>query len=320
MRPAILAFICAAILPQTAFAQSEIRSDPYGSRGDTGTDLRCSSGSFIVGMAGASGTNIDRIQIVCAKIAPDGFALPSSESSIVVGGSGGGAQSQSCPTRTYIDKFEVFLTLNKDQVYFLYVNCASPNGSDYAFSFGPDHVGTQVLRDGNPYRFFACPPNMAVSGLTVRHGKHINAVGAICTTIVRQPAPPPVVVTPPPPARTGRVVPYGAPKSGAVVKYPAFTGRYELHSRSGITATLILNAGDADDYFGTISSPDPRYNGTVLAKGGNGRRFTLTWKGPAGQTGSGTLGYNGYLNDALIGGLVSDGPPRFSEIWGGKRQ
>ena len=321
---AFVLLIAAMMLPGTALAQAETRYDPYGSRGDAGVDLRCSAGSYVVGMAGAAGTNIDRIQILCAKIGFDGLALPSTESSEVKGGSGGGAQSVSCVAGKDVTYASVWLTTTKNQVYFVWGSCVSQRDSQaQIFHFGTPYKANGFWGPGYPTRQFACPPNTAAIGLTVRYGQHVNAVGLICGAIVLQPAPPPVAGPPPGPARPGRYVEYGAPKSGVPrPTAPSFVGSYSLSSRSGRRLTLVVNQGDGNDVFGTLGSTDALFNGqfTGTVEVG-GRRFNFTYRDAAtGKTGSGTLKYINGEAKAVIGGITSDGPPRVSEIWGGPRQ
>lgn len=326
--PSISMLICAAIclvaLPDPASAQTENRYDPYGSPGDAGVDLRCAPGSYVVGMSGASGTNIDRIQLICAKLGSNGLALPTTETTATYGGAGGGANGGTCSAGTYVNRVNVWLTLTKAQVYFLMVDCTRPGGAGPSgFNFGAPYKPADGLFSPYPTRNYLCLPNMAVSGLTVRYGKHINAIGVICSTIVvptAPPAPPP----PAPPHHTGTIIVLGKPKDGSpapVVTYPSFVGRYNLTSRSGRTMVFVINAGDGNDLFGTLTSSDPRFNGTFTGTASSGRKFKFTYRDAGtGMTGSGTITYNGQAGDAIIGGITSDGPPLFGEVWGGKRQ
>ena len=324
MRLGIIAFLVAMMLPNMALAQTENRYDPYGSRGDAGTDLRCSPGSFVVGFAGFSGTNIDRIQLVCAKIGADGFALPSTETSALIGGPGGGPNSSACSPDTFLLAINVWLVTTKNQVYFIMGDCTrTRNGVASALNFGaPWKPGG--LFSPYPTREYKCPVGMAITGLTLRYGKHINGAGAICGTIVRQPAPP-VVVTPPAPARTGRVVDFGAPRNGEprppTPKMPSFVGRWTLTSRTGLSAVLVLQEADGNDLIGTLTSADPRYNGRVNATAAvSGRNFTFTWKDDAtGKTGNGKMVYRGSDPKGILGTISSDGPPVDSVVWGGAR-
>jgi hypothetical protein len=311
----------AALLPMAAHAQTENRYDPYGSRGDAGTDLRCDPASYVVGMAGASGSNIDRIQLVCARLGPDGFALPATESSAVIGGPGGGATSDACSAGTYVNKVNVWLTTSKDQVYFVVGYCTPRRGGGPSLlHFGAPWQPADGLFNPYPTREYSCPPNMAVTGLTLRYGKHVNAVGVICSTIVLQPAPPP----PPPPRPPGVIIHTGKPKDGSpppIIKYPSLVGRYNLVSRSGNKLVLVVQEGDANDLLGTLTSADPRYNGAMTGVALSGRKFTFTYKDAAtGRTGSGRMTYNGIEGDSIIGFVKTDGPPAFEEVWGGKRQ
>ena len=313
--------VAAVMLPGTALAQAEYRQDPYGSQGDIGIDLRCDGDRYVVGLAGRIGSNLDRIQLLCAKIGSDGVALPSDTTSVDVGGLGGGPSTRNCFAQgTYGTGISISLTEDKRQVEIMTVYCGGPNGQKSAFSYGSGgrFAGDKWDRD------FPCPAGMGLTGMIVRYGKHINALGPICNKIVLQPATG-TTTTPTGPARTGRVVQYGAPKGGTSTPRPtapSFVGSYSLSSRSGRKLTLVVNQGDGNDVFGTLSSADTLFNGafTGTVETG-GRKFTFTYRDAAtGKTGSGTLKYINGEAKAVIGGITSDGPPPVSEIWGGPRQ
>jgi hypothetical protein len=324
MRLWALALLAAAVLPNAAMAQTEKRYDPYGAQGDTGIDLRCSGGRYVVGVTGATGTNIDRIQLLCARLGPDGSALPSDNKSVAVGGPGGGPNTKNCSATSYVNSVDVYLTKSKKQVRELIAGCTNST-DEVGFRFGApnEEVGFFPGQNFIPLRSYKCPANMAVTGLTVRYGQHVNAIGVMCDVIVvplAPPAPPATPTSPPKP-----VVSIGKPKDGSpapVVKMPKFVGRWSMTSRSGGSAIIVLNEGDGNELFGTLTSADPRYNGSVTGTADvGGRKFTFTYRDTAtGKTGSGKMLYKGFDPNAMIGSVKSDGPPPVEEVWGGARQ
>jgi hypothetical protein len=316
----------AVMLPGTALAQAEFTTDPYGAQGDTGLDVRCSGDRYVVGVIGASGSNVDRIQLQCARLGSDGLALPADMTSVSVGGNGGAPTTVTCSAKAYVRSILVTLNQAKKQVRVLDADCGNAAGNGAGFAIGGPREGVGLLPGSNYiwYRSWDCPANMAVTGLKVRYGQHVNAIGVICNAIILQPAPPPPP-PPPGPARTGEIVTLGKPRDGSpapVVKMSSFVGRWTMTSRSGGTFTLVLSEGDGNGIFGTLSSGDPGHTGALIGQVGNrGRNFTFTYQDPAtGKTGSGKMLYRGMDNNAIIGSIKSDGPPPVEEIWGGARR
>jgi hypothetical protein len=316
------------MLPGTALAQAEFTTDPYGAQGDTGLDVRCYGDRYVVGLTGASGSNVDRIQLQCARLGSDGLALPADTASVSVGGNGGAPATVTCGAKAYVRSLIVTLNQAKKQVRLLNAYCGNAAGDGAGFAIGGPAEGQGLLPGSNYiwYRSWDCPANMALTGLKVRYGQHVNAIGVICNAIILQPAPPPPATTRPPgPARPGEVVILGRPRDGSpapVSQMPSFVGRWTMTSRSGNRLTLVLSEGDGNGVFGTLSSSDPSYSGAFTGEVGNrGRNFTFTWRDDAtGKTGSGKLLYRGQDGNAIIGSIKSDGPPLVEEVWGGARQ
>jgi hypothetical protein len=231
----------------------------------------------------------------------------------------------------------LIVTLNqaKKQVRLLNAYCGNAAGDGAGFAIGGPAEGQGLLPGSNYiwYRSWDCPANMALTGLKVRYGQHVNAIGVICTAIILQPPPPstaPPSTTPPGPARPGEIKSVGKPRDGSpapVVKMPSFVGRWVMTSRSGKSVTLVLregllSEGGPDTIFGTMSSGDPNYTGALTGKVGNGgRNFSFTYRdGGTGKSGGGKLLYKGFDGNAIIGSIKSDGPPPAEEVWGGARR
>jgi len=306
--------------PGTVMAQAEFTTDPYGARGDNGLDVRCYGDRYVVGVIGASGTNVDRLQLQCARISADGLALPADTTSVSVGGNGGAPATVTCSAKAYVRSITVTLNQAKKQVRELSAVCGNATGDGAGFAIGGPREDLSLIPGNNYiwYRSWDCPAGMAATGLKVRYGQHVNAVGVICNAIVLQPGAP--STTPPGPARPG-VTP--AP----VEKMPSFVGRWVMTSRSGKSSTIVLrqglsSEGGPDAIFGTMSSADPNYNGALTGKVGNrGRNFSFTYRDDAtGKSGGGKLLYRGFDGNAIIGSIKSNGPPAFEEVWGGARR
>ncbi len=321
--------------PGTAMAQAEFTTDPYGARGDTGMDLRCDGGRYVVGVIGASGTNVDRLQLQCARIGADGLALPADMTSVSVGGNGGAPATVTCSAKAYARSIIVTLNQAKKQVRVLNAGCGNAAGDGAGFAIGGPDEGQSLIPGNNYiwYRSWTCPANMAVTGLKVRYGQHVNAIGVICNAIILQPPPSttPPSTTPPGPVQPPREIKsIGKPKNGSpapVVKMPSFVGRWVMTSRSGKSFTLVLregllSEGGPDNLFGTMTSADPNYTGALTGKVGNGgRNFSFTFQdGGTGKSGGGKLLYRGFDGNAIIGSIKSAGPPPAEEVWGGARR
>jgi hypothetical protein len=316
----------AILFPGTALAQAEFSTDPYGAQGDAGLDVRCHGDRYVVGLTGASGTIVDRLQLQCARLSAEGEALPADTTSVSVGGNGGAPATVACSPKAYARSITVTLNQAKKQVRLLTAGCGSPAGDSSGFSIGGPREGLGLIPGSNYiwYRSWSCPADMGVTGLRVRYGQHVNAVGVICNVIVLQPAPP--VATPPPgPARTGEPVILGKPRDGSpapVIQMPSFVGRWTMTGRSGRTFTLDLFEADGNSITGTLSAGDPGHTGALNGVVGNrGRNFTFTYQDPAtGKSGSGKMVYRGTDRNAIIGTIKSDGPPPAEEVWGGARR
>ena len=308
--------------PGTVMAQAEFTTDPYGASGDTGLDVRCYGDRYVVGVIGASGTNVDRLQLQCARLGADGLALPADMVSVSVGGNGGAPATVTCGAKAYVRSIMVTLNQAKKQVRLLNAGCGNAAGDGDGFAIGGPREGLSVIPGNNYiwYRSWTCPANMALTGLKVRYGRHINAIGVICNAIVLQPAPAPAPsTTPSRPTRPREPAP--------VVKMPSFAGRWVMTSRSGKSLTLVLREGIAseggpDNIFGTMSSGDPSYNGALTGRVANrGRNFSFTYRdGATGKSGGGKLLYRGHDGNGIIGSIKSDGPPPVQEVWGGTRR
>ncbi|MEO9129650.1 MAG: hypothetical protein ABI240_00425, partial [Sphingomonas sp.] len=199
-------------------AQAEFTTDPYGAQGDHGIELRCLENRYVVGVTGASGSIVDRVQLQCARLGADGMALPADATSVSVGGNGGAPATVTCSANAFARSITVTLNQAKKQVRVLNAGCASATGDGAGFAIGGPNEDQSIIPGNNYiwYRSWNCPANMAVTGLKVRYGQHVNAIGVICNVIVRQAAPPPSATTRPPgPARPGEAVILGQPNGGS---------------------------------------------------------------------------------------------------------
>lgn len=168
----------------------------YGGKGDAEVPDECPAGSYFTGIVGNTGAWIDQISVICSKAPGDG-SVSGGKSLPSRGGAGGGFKSVLCGKNEIIDAIDAQRT---------------PGYQILAVSFWCRNVQTQQRRPlffGGNGTFAKwgptqqCPAGELATGMTIRFGKHVNAVGLICNTYTAKaappPPPPPPVVTPPPP-------------------------------------------------------------------------------------------------------------------------
>ncbi len=244
-----------------------------GGTGDVSEEYRCPSGHVLVGFAGRSGHWIDGIGLICSRVLP-GLSLGSVTTPPPKGGSGGSPDEQYCEPDAAIRAIKFFIlyddALRRPQyIEAINLSCVHPKdgtpAQDRAFgrSVPADPDRTALVKDQ------ACPGSEYATGLNIRYGKHVNAVGLICgavepdrlVVIVPQvkPADPPIQVILPRPPGGSSPPPQPAPPQPTA----AMTGTFDTN-----LGVLVL-AGNA----GTYSILD----GRVTVTGVTGDAMDGTW-------------------------------------------
>ena len=151
---------------------------PFGARGDAGFEDRCSPGQYLVGLRGRAGAWIDQITIVCSANNGNG-QLTGYVNGPSRGGNGGGPDESLCKAGETIYTVLPVLTGDGRQVQELVGNCRAVGKKSGTFL----RVGN-VANSNQPRQRFSCGEGEAATGLTGRYGKHVNAIGLICSRLV----------------------------------------------------------------------------------------------------------------------------------------
>lgn len=186
---------------------------PEGGKGDRAEEVRCPSGHVLVGFQGRTGSWIDQISLMCAPLVIPGFTT---KDALVLpppkGGNGGSPASRYCErdaairgiTIRVLEEF-AFKPFGQSVSRPTYVrdiqfSCSRPRdgsatvgggfGGNWDDSYYNPNKGNLIL--ASP-KLQACPGNEYASGITIRHGKYVNAVGLICAVLA--PSAPPITMT-----------------------------------------------------------------------------------------------------------------------------
>jgi hypothetical protein len=318
----LLALTALGLAAGPASARTELTA--IGAQGDATAKSECPAGSRLVGFSGRRGVWIDRIQIVCAPVQPDGHLGQPVATGPEFGGAGGGRVDGFCPRDSALDGVYLDLTTNNRQVASIDAKCVSVStGEATELSFGnptyrrqcnPHPVVGNCPVDLNTHQY--CPPGEVPLGMTVRYGAAVNAFGLICGGLAAA-APPP----PGPPAASQKPVHHvqRGPTGPAPVRTLAFTGVWSSRSTAdnGHKYVLTLTALTPDlppqllpivHFHGTLESPDdPNFNGFLDGQAPNGQQtmtFTFTQPG-AGVSGQGAFTLE--TGDSMVGFGVVNG-------------
>lgn len=180
--------IVAAIVSGTLPAQATV-FPPEGGKGDRGEEVRCPDGHILVGFEGRTGLWIDQISLMCARLMIPGFTTQD----VVVlapprGGIGGSREEKYCETNAGIRDINITFERITDgglarRAYVAGVDFSCTRPADGSFKgrrrFGPGSKWPPTAQ--------ACPGSEYATGLTIRYGGHVNAVGLICSAIANWP-------------------------------------------------------------------------------------------------------------------------------------
>ena len=169
--------------------------------GDINNASICKKGEYVVGFTGRTGAWVDRIGVRCAPILPSGV-MGKPHGTAAAGGGGGAPDTSECKAGL-LNAITFETTSEYRIIYDIFGECMDPRSgaSFYRYiTFGNRRDGSNVTRDlGDPYEQ-RCPTGMAATGLSLRWGKDVNAIGLICDTLV-VPQPTASELPPPPPEK-----------------------------------------------------------------------------------------------------------------------
>lgn len=204
---AVAAVMVAVLIPVTA---STTVFPAEGARGDAAGELRCPRGHILVGMRGRAGAWLDQVALICRRFDPPNYTAGAQTTTGAVGGEGGTPVEAYCPRDSAIRNIGVRLAMDDGRLispFGILFRCQQPRDGritgDFSIGFIDwDPVGLEYFRpvQDDPAKQFiqSCPGNEYATGLSVRYGRHVNAVGLICEDITdTASAPPPLIILPP---------------------------------------------------------------------------------------------------------------------------
>lgn len=164
-----------------------------GGQGDRAEEYRCPAGAVLTGFHGRTGAWIDQIGLICSELLPD-FRMGSVTRLHVKGGIGGSPAEQYCQQDAGIREIRVLAlwTYVYGNSRYQYINaiqftCARPRdgsaagggkfaGAEPGYALNSDLKSTWLSAE-------QCPGNEYATGLNIRYGGHVNAVGLICDRV-----------------------------------------------------------------------------------------------------------------------------------------
>jgi hypothetical protein len=166
---------------------------PGGGSGDYSVEARCrpSEMDYLVGFAYRTGMWMDQIQPLCAGL-KSAVQFGGRRHLKERGGTGGGQGEQYCQDDEVISAVKSYVLISQGTVHAVDFVCSSlKTWAARTISFGP--------KFGNVtgYALQQCPYGEVASGIQVRYGKYVNAIGLIC-----DPFKVPVATLPPPPKQS----------------------------------------------------------------------------------------------------------------------
>jgi hypothetical protein len=140
----------------------------------------CAVGSVAVGLSGRSGSEIDGLQLICARVALDG-SLSGNDSTPFHGGDGGGGFFSVCPGGQVLTGLAGRTGSLTDQVQGL---CAAIT-QVVGLGGGTSTIGPWGGGGGSPYAG-SCPSGMAITGLSGRSGTLLDQMHFHCAPVTLQ--------------------------------------------------------------------------------------------------------------------------------------
>ncbi len=179
------------ILAQTGLAYAITMFPPHGGVGDADVTDKCPGGQYLIGLRIRSGSWVDQMALTCAPVDPGTGATGLATDVLPPrGGTGGNESSGTCLPGFIIHGVGLIMTPGDRQVRLFVFNCVSTVSADrHNLDLGNNApVFPSILQ--------TCPSGEAVTGIRIRYGRHVNAIGLICDTFqqikIEQPQPMPV--------------------------------------------------------------------------------------------------------------------------------
>jgi len=315
--------LCAA---QIASIPAEARRNwpGHGAGGGKLSWAQCPEDKAMVGVAGAAGRFIDRMQIVCATLYADGTYGPPEPYGDPVGGAGGGDVPMAvCPRNAKL--FDMTIALDWEDARYLggiRINCRTTSGAMSSAVFGAISHGISSLSGSNAVVATQSCPQEHFIGLKIYFKEYVKAAGVVCDSVEVTP-----VAAPKPLKSTGKARP-SAPSGPPVVLPSVMRGAWNTRTNQDGYFTVILvpahdgvgplarepipvtgqfiNQQGAHDYDGTLQGVIRPFTRTL--------EYSYVQKNGAAGTGVFTLSDDG---SRLTGsGKASDGT---SFTWNGTR-
>ncbi|GEM_PF-2368571 len=261
--PRVLKYACSVALVIATCVPAGATTYPAAGGNGTATELNCGDDEYLVGFKGRTGNWIDEIRPLCATISPDGQRGTVTDDNGFAGGTGGSRSEFTCPADSYVWAMKIYVrnNLNVTSIHF---NCYRPrDGESIAETV---KFGVQTLA-GSSQGYKECPDGEIGSGLNVRFGKYVNALGLMCKTLVIPKAAPPVASSKPKPSTTSTA------SSGPSTSTLSLIGEWKTTTSANRHFTLVLTPqiagplipGQQIAFIGQFVSTDGarQFNGTL---------------------------------------------------------
>lgn len=321
-----LVLFVALLASQLVSTSTEAREWPgHGAGGGRLSKVACPDDKAMVGVTGAAGRFIDRLQIVCATLYADGTYGPPEPYGDPVGGAGGGNLPMVvCPRNAKM--FDMTLALDWDDArYFggLRMNCRPASGAMSSSVFGAISHGVSSLAGSDAKLATQSCPQEHFVGLKIYFKEFVKAVGVVCDSVEITPVAAPKVLK-----STGKAKTPPAPSGPPIAHIAAIRGAWNTKTNSDGYFTVILqpqhdgigpltnepipvtgqfiNQQGAHDYDGTLQGVIRPYSRTL--------EYSYVQKNGAAGTGVFTLSNDG--NSLTGSGKGSDGT---AFTWNGTR-
>jgi hypothetical protein len=161
-----------------------------GGQGDRAEIYKCPRHTVLVGFYGRTGAWIDQIGLICAEFSGTAWNRGELVRAAPKGGNGGTPQEQYCTGDSAIRQItpETLydgLKMSSKYARSLRFVCFRPRDGSTAggahFSAPSINYGSELSTIHQPPQ--SCPGSEYATGLNIRYGKHVNAIGLVCDTI-----------------------------------------------------------------------------------------------------------------------------------------
>jgi hypothetical protein len=193
----LLVFLTVLITYATTARATTFPAD--GGKGDRAEIYTCPANYVLVGFSGRTGAWIDKLGLICSEVFSPDYKTGHPTSLPQKGGNGGSPSEQYCTPNAAIRSLDIFSMSRSyhsglrpkvapytvGQIEF---SCMRPATGQSVTSgmFGGDMFGRVKVDDifyaGHSVQ--ACPGQEYATGLNIRYGQHVNAIGLICGPVV----------------------------------------------------------------------------------------------------------------------------------------